>query len=249
MAEPTVLPVILGLAVGVAFVAILGVMYVQAPLIDFIHVPLDRGKNQEIIDIMLQDPRITSILKDRDVGLFYISPPSRYDDCEFAPSARVILQTDIGFLFVMIDHFQNKVVGASMHSKDENIPLIANTYEYVELREHKEQILSAVITINPGKSYFEQFTVPDCAREIQINGTYEARGGENYVKVLLMPKVEYDNWLAGGNYTAYGWWDKGATEIIEAYAAPGDSAYLVFDNSFSNSTKIVSADFELSYRK
>jgi hypothetical protein len=250
MFDLTVLAVATGLAAGVALIVVFGVVFLQAPLIDRI-LPIDKGKNQEIIEIIESDSRLYELLRHRDVTLFFIGSTSWYEKCTFGPAVRVILQTDRGYLFLFVDYANKRVANAGMQFRGEMTPI--NLEPLAETRkpeQHIVQIVNGTITLDPRESEFIEFAVPDCAIDVVVNGTVTVSGKfDNEIWVILLPPDEYDNWRIGGDFRTYGGTGIDTIGSVELSLPPGTPVYLVFDNTFSNSSKTVHAHIQLSYKK
>lgn len=251
MTDSTMLAVVIGLIVGVAFIAVFGLIFIHAPLIDNIGVHHDRGKNRQIVDIILRDSKVTDLLKNHNVALIHISANTRFDNCSFAPPARVIMELDNEFLFLSVDYINGRVVGAMMQVKGESTPIFSRPFDMANnTREFKEQIVNGTVTIAPYDSSYVQFDVPNCVLEAKVMGTVEARGGnDNEIYVYFMPANTYNDWRNGGNLGYYAGTGKTSLADIDFDLPFNQNAYLVFDNTFSNSTKTVIADIQLSYKK
>ena len=75
MGESATVPVATGLVCGLALIISFSLLLYEADqeLIDESRVPLNKGNNQLIVDIMLQNSTVIELLKDRDVTVSAIA--------------------------------------------------------------------------------------------------------------------------------------------------------------------------------
>lgn len=120
MADSTLPPVVIGLAAGLALIAVFATQYYQdsndREVIDQILVPLDRGNTRLIIDTVAHNETVVELLKGRNVTLFFISENAQATNCARGSCAWLIMQSDKGYIHVYVDYVNRRVTG--IHSDD-----------------------------------------------------------------------------------------------------------------------------------
>lgn len=116
--------------------------------------------------------------------------------------------------------------------------------------EHVEAIVHGVVSVGAGAYEYRQFTVPvDAVRPI-VRGNFfvNSTDGES-IQVMILNAESFAKWqsdhIAAENYYS-------STEVttanLEASVPSGQTLYLVFDNTLSEtSSKNVNANIELAY--
>lgn len=116
-------------------------------------------------------------------------------------------------------------------------------------RRYTVNIVNGLITVPPGGYEYYEFTVPSCASNARVYGSFLASGGSgNDIIVDVMDQTNFINWENG--HQAYAYYTSGqvTTGTINAYLQGGNTYYLVYDNTFSVfSTKNVQTTVNLYY--
>jgi hypothetical protein len=107
-------------------------------------------------------------------------------------------------------------------------------------------LLNGTITVNVGL-YYVQFTIPSDAFDIQISGNFTGSSGNN-IRVYVMDEANFNNWGVNGS-DFHPDYDSGqvATGNINATLRSSGTYYLVYDNSFQASQKIVNTLVNRAY--
>jgi hypothetical protein len=114
---------------------------------------------------------------------------------------------------------------------------------------HTVTLLSGSVAVNALSYSYVQFDVPSGATDVTVIGNFVASGGMgNDIKVYIMSSTDFVNWKNGHQASAYYNSGKVTTSNLNLSLPPGQSYYLVFDNSYSIiSSKTVSGTITLTY--
>jgi len=107
-------------------------------------------------------------------------------------------------------------------------------------------LLNGTITVDAGL-YYVQFILPSGAFDVQVSGNFTVGGGNN-IRVYVMDEPNFQNWGVNG-FEFSPDYDSGqvATGNINATLSSSGTYYLVYDNSFQDSQKIVNTLVNLAY--
>ena len=110
-------------------------------------------------------------------------------------------------------------------------------------------LYSGSIVINEGSSNSKEFSVPQGATNVRIQGSFAAAGGStNNIKVYVMSSNDYAKWQEGHSANTYYSSGLETTGLIDATLSPGVSYYIVFDNTYTIlESKTVYATITLTY--
>jgi hypothetical protein len=107
-------------------------------------------------------------------------------------------------------------------------------------------LLNGTITVDAGL-YYVQFIIPSAAFDAQVSGNFTVSGGNN-IRVYVMNEANFNN-LGVNGFNFAPDYDSGqvATGDINATLRSSGTYYLVYDNSFQASQKIVNTIVNLTY--
>ena len=107
-------------------------------------------------------------------------------------------------------------------------------------------LLNGTITVDAGL-YYVQFILPSGAFDVQVSGNFTVSGG-NTIRVYVMDEANFNNrGVNGFDFNPdYDSWQV-ATGNINATLRSSGTYYLVYDNSFQVSQKIVNTTVNLEY--
>ncbi len=104
-------------------------------------------------------------------------------------------------------------------------------------------------SLDAGYFDYEPFNVTAGAMNVTVSGNFSASGGTgNDIEVYIMNSTQYNSWYNDEQTSVY--YDSGqvTASTISLSLPPGQSYYLIFDNSFSSiSSKTVSGEITLTY--
>jgi hypothetical protein len=107
-------------------------------------------------------------------------------------------------------------------------------------------LLNGTISVNVGV-YYVQFIIPSAAFNVQVSGNFTVSGGNN-IRVYVMNEANFNNLGVNGfNFAPDYNSGQVATGDINATLRSSGTYYLVYDNSFQASQKIVNTFVHLGY--
>ena len=115
---------------------------------------------------------------------------------------------------------------------------------------HSTNIVNGMITINAGSYNYYEFTLPQGATNVQLQGNFYAAGGSgNDIDVVVMNPTSFINWKNGHTVNCYYSSGQLTTSTFNVNL-PSDAGtyYLVYSNTFSLfSQKNVNTQVNLNY--
>jgi len=110
-------------------------------------------------------------------------------------------------------------------------------------------LFNGSVSVDPGYFDYTPFNVTAGGMNVTVTGNFSASGGTgNDIEVYIMNSTQYNSWYNGNQTSVY--YDSGQVTAsnISLSLPPGQSYYLIFDNSFSSiSSKTVSGEIKLTY--
>jgi len=111
-------------------------------------------------------------------------------------------------------------------------------------------IVDDTLVVEPGYYRYYQFSIPEEAGVVTVNGRFTTTGGEgNDIMVFIMTPDDFINWQNRHESRVYYQSGQKTVDSINVNLAPG-TYYLVYSNTFSLvSNKVVKTNLSYSYQK
>jgi hypothetical protein len=111
-----------------------------------------------------------------------------------------------------------------------------------------KNVVWGVVTVNATSYRVYPFSIPSTATWSSVQGTFTVSGDSgNGIRVYIMNATELVNWQNGQAFSTYCSSEETTTGNIVADPPAGETYYLVFDNTFSATSKSVDAKVYVMY--